>query len=89
MTDVFGHRVIADLLPHPTRMIQVRKKDGQLRKPELFGLRGARNPVSVNFDSCPILAGAGRVGVGERKSLAVSQGPSRSTTSRPENRVSV
>jgi hypothetical protein len=65
-TDFFGHRVIADLLPHPTRMIEVRKKDGQLRKPEFFGLRGSRNPVSVNFDPVqfrPMLVAYGRVPV--------------------------
>jgi hypothetical protein len=62
LTNVFDHHVVADFLPHANRMIEVRKKDGQLRKPEFVALRGARKPVSVNFDSCPVLADAGRVG---------------------------
>jgi hypothetical protein len=62
LTDVFGHHGIADFLPHANRTVDMRKKDGQLWKPELYGLRGAGHPVSVNFDSCPVPADAGRVG---------------------------
>jgi hypothetical protein len=49
LTDVFGRYLIADLVPNSNRMIGVWKKDGQLRQPEFFGLRGAGNAGSVNF----------------------------------------